>query len=213
MSWRDVEAHTQSRRFVLPSSARDLRRKLRALLVGAHNTGELSSSPEEIQASVKIISKLPSSLADKLKARSLHQGACCIEGGDPNRSRDPDGSHLRRSDGAWFDFSITVREVNSRVEVLTYRFEIRFPPGIGAPFMRFDHNLPEVVADKPVTEPRSHLHPGHDDLRVPTPRMSPEEVTRILLHELRPERAKLRTPTPFEIGWYKDTHTLLNGSG
>jgi len=213
MSWRDVEAHTQSRQLVLPSSARDLTRALRALLLGAHDTGELSSPPKEIHATLKMIREPPSSLADKLKARSMHQGACCIEGGDPDRSRDPDGRHLRRSDGAWFDFSITVREIAAQIEVLTYRFEIRFPPGIGAPFMRFDHNLPEVNAGKPANEPRSHLHPGHDDLRVPTPQMSPEEVTRILLYELRPERAKLRAPTRFEIGWYEKTHALLGGSG
>jgi len=43
--------------------------------------------------------------------------------------------------------------------------------------------------------------------------MSPEEVMRLLLYELRPERGKLRAPTPFEIGWYKDTHALLARSG
>jgi hypothetical protein len=213
MSWRDVEAHTQSRQLVLPSSARDLKRKLRALLLGARDTGELASPHKDIHETLKILREPPPSLADKLKARSLHQGACCLEGGDPNRLRDPAGRHLRRSDGAWFDFSITVREIDSQVEVLTYRFEIRFPPGFGAPFLRFDHNLPEVVGGKPATEPRSHLHPGYDDLRVPTPQMSPEEIMRILVFELRPERAKLRAPTPFEIGWYKDTHMLLTGSG
>lgn len=39
------------------------------------------------------------------------------------------------------------------------------------------------------------------------------EIMRILVYEVRPERAKLKTPTPFEIGWYKDTHMLLAGSG
>jgi hypothetical protein len=212
MSWRDVEAHTQSRQLDLPSSARDLTRALRALLVNAHHTGELSSSPKEINATVKMIGEPSPGLADKLKARSMHQGACCIEGGDPSRSRDPAGKRLRRSDGAWFDFSITVREGGPQLEVLTYRFEIRFAPGNGAPFMRFDRNLPEISAGTLGTEPRSHLHPGHDDLRVPTPQMSPAEVMRLLLYELRPERAKLRTPTPFEIGWYKDTHALLTHS-
>jgi len=173
MSWRDVEAHTQSRQLVLPSSARDLTRALRALLVDAHHTGELSSAPKEIHATVKMISKPPPSLADHLKARNLHQGACCIEGGDPSRPRDPAGKHLVRSDGAWFDFSITVREGGPQVEVLTYRFEIRFAPGIGAPFMRFDRNLPEVSAGTLANEPRSHLHPGHDDLRVSDPADEP----------------------------------------
>jgi hypothetical protein len=213
MSWRDIEAHTQSRPLDLPGSARDLRRKLRALLLAAHSTGELASPPRDVHASVTIIGEPPPSLGDKLKALNMHQGACCIEGGDPSRPRDPAGSHLRRSDGAWFDFSITVRERGSQLEMLTYRFEIRFPPGMGAPFMRFDHNLPEAIPGKPANEPRSHLHPGHDDLRVPTPQMSPEEVMRILLYELRPDRVKPRAPTPFEIGWYQDTHVLFAGSG
>jgi hypothetical protein len=43
--------------------------------------------------------------------------------------------------------------------------------------------------------------------------MSPEEVMRILLYELRPDRVKPRAPTPFEIGWYQDTHALFVGSG
>jgi hypothetical protein len=37
--------------------------------------------------------------------------------------------------------------------------------------------------------------------------MSPQEVTRVFVYELRPER--LRAPSPFEIDWYKDTHALL----
>jgi hypothetical protein len=213
MSWRDVEAHTQSRQLILPSSARGLTQALRALLLRARDTGELSSTHNEILAVLRIRPKPPPGLANKLKARGMSHGAYCIEGGDPTRSRDPDGSHLRRSDGAWFNFSIAVRENDSLLEVLTYRFEICFPTGIGAPFMRFDHNLPEEDAGKPADEPRSHLHPGHDELRVPTPQMSPEELTRILLYELRPERARRRAPTQFEIGWHKDTHALFTGSG
>jgi hypothetical protein len=118
-----------------------------------------------------------------------------------------------RDDDAWFDFTITVRKRGQELELLAYDFEIRFPPGRGAPFLRFDLNLPgHRNADR---ELRMHMHPGSDDILVPAPLMSPKEVLAIFIDELRrpTNRDQPRDPTKFEIGWYSATYAGLMASG
>jgi hypothetical protein len=99
--------------------------------------------------------------------------------------------HLtRRSDGAWFDFQLTVKEGEGRAEIDFYDFELRLPPGSGFEFVRFDLN-PPASADRPGGLPedglRSHLHLNADDdgLVVPAPVMSPFEILDLFLHGVR----------------------------
>lgn len=123
--------------------------------------------------------------------------------------RDRGVSHLMRDDEAWFDFTITVRERAGGLELLAYNFEIRFPSAMGSPFLRFDLNLPEHRNED--RELRSHLHPGSDDVHGPAPMMSPDELIALFVDGLRrpTNREKWRTPTPFEIEWFRTTHDDL----
>lgn len=205
MSLDAVQTHALARALELPSRARGLHRDLRNALVRASNTGQLLTSPIEIHRLVRLLPEPPPQIAQELQERRLHEGAFCLVGGEKNQGRDRSRAHLVRNDGAWFDFSITVRERGSELELLAQDFEIRFPPGMGTPFLRFDLNLPSHRNED--RELRCHLHPGSDDLLAPAPLMSPLEILALFVDGLRwPEDRKRRDPTAFEVDWFQRTH-------
>jgi hypothetical protein len=92
------------------------------------------------------------------------------------------------------------RERRGALELLAYDFELRFPPGAGAPFVRFDLNLPAHHNEE--RELRAHMHLGSDDVISPALMMAPGEMLALFLDGLRrPEdRPKPRAPTAFELG-------------
>jgi hypothetical protein len=204
MSLDAVQTHALARALELPSRAKELHRDLRNALVRASNTGRLLTSPIEIHRLVRLLPEPPPQIAQELQERRLHEGAFCIVGGEKNQARDRGLAHLARNDGAWFDFSITVRERGGQLALLAQDFEMRFPPGMGAPFLRFDLNLPAHRNE--ARELRCHLHPGADDLLVPAPLMSPLELLGLFIDGLRwPEDRKRREPTAFEVDWFGQT--------
>ena len=209
MSLDAVQGHALSRALVLPSRAKALCRELRNALRAASDTGQLRTSPHEVFQRVQILDEPPPTVAEQLQALGLFRHAYCIVGGDKNQDRDRGIAHLVRDDDAWFDFSITVREQGGELALLAYNFEIRFPPAMGAPFLRFDLNLPEHRNE--LRELRSHLHAGSDDVQIPAPMMAPGELIALFVHGLRrsAERPEWRTPTAFELHWLRTTHDAL----
>jgi hypothetical protein len=205
VSLEAVQTHALARELVLPPSARDLERELRAALRHASDTGRLRSTPGQILQYLRLLKEPPPSVAGQLAKRGLRGDAACIVGGDKNQDRDRTLQHFERDDGAWFDFSIIVRERRGALELLAYDFELRFPPGGGAPFVRFDLNLPAHHNEE--RELRAHMHLGSDDLIAPAPMMAPGEVLALFFDGLRrPEdRPKPRAPTAFELGWWRET--------
>jgi hypothetical protein len=207
-----LQNHALARELALPATAAALGRELRNALIQASNTGALRSSPAEIFQLIQVLAEPPPMVAEQLRERKLLRDAYCIVGGEKNQRRDPGLAHFVRDDGAWFDFSITVRQ-RAALELLAYNFEIRFPSAMGSPFLRFDLNLPEHRNEH--RELRSHLHVGSDDLYVPAPMMSPAELLGLLAHELRrpADRETWRAPTRFEIAWFLSTHEELASRG
>ena len=106
-----------------------------------------------------------------------------ISGGVKSFRRNPADARLVRDDGAWIHFTISVRPKDGTLELLAYDFEIVFPAGHAPAFLRLDLN-PE---DHPNAgrELRSHAHPGHDDIQIPAPVMTPEEILELMLRGLR----------------------------
>lgn len=202
-AWQD---HTLSRVIELPRRANDLRNELRNVLIGAQRARKLRTSPQEILQLVETLPEPPPNVANQLRDQKLLSNAYCIVGGDKNQDRDRGLRHFKRDDDAWFDFTITVREEGRQLALLAYDFEIRFPPGTGAPFLRFDLNLPGHP-----NELRAHLHPGSDDVLVPAPMLSPTEILRLFVDELRltTNRRAPRGPTAFEVDWFRETHAVL----
>lgn len=210
MSLDAIQAYADARKLELPRQAKLLCRELRNMLIAAFDAGMLRTSHNEVYGLVRVLREPPPVIAEQLRSRSIARNACCIVGGEKNQDREHAVAHLKRSDGAWFDFTITVREHARELELLAYNFEIRFPSAMGTPFLRFDYNLPGHD-----NELRAHLHAGSDDVYMPAPLMSPAELITLFIEGLRrpANREKWRTPTPFEIEWFRSTHEELAAQG
>ena len=207
MKLAGLQAYTTARKLDLPRRAKQLHGQLRSELLEASNARAILDSPPDVFRRVVLLSEPPLQVLEELRARSLHRHAYCILGGEKNQARDHGVPHFRRRDGAWFDFSIVVREHEDELELLAYDFELRFPPGMGVPFLRYDLNLPRH--DNAERDLRCHLHSGSDDLLVPAPLMTPSELLAVFLEgaQLPADRAP-RALTAFEATWYEATHAL-----
>lgn len=207
MSLAGVQAYATARRLDLPSQAKTLFGDLRRQLIAASNAGLVAEPPHKIFKLVQLLPEPPVQILEDLRTRNLHEQAFCIVGGEKNQQRDQNIPHFKRGDGAWFDFSIVVRERGGQLELLAYDFELRFPPGTGVPFLRLDLNLPGH--DNDARDLRCHLHPGADDLQVPAPLMTPSELLGLFLEgaQLPADRAP-RSVTAFEALWFEQTHML-----
>jgi hypothetical protein len=199
-----LQEHGETRKFELPSTAKQLHAELRKILIDAHNQTKIRTSPADILKFLKL-GPPPPTLLSTPAVRGDVRNVYCINGGEKNFDRSDQRNHFRRKDGAWFDFQMTVRESQDALEILAIDFEIRLPPGFGLPFVRFDCNLPGHTNESKAL--RSHVHPGHDDLQLPAPFMSPLEVLHLFIEHLRlPEKS--RTPSVFEMQWLLDTVKL-----
>ncbi|HET7505410.1 MAG TPA: hypothetical protein VFK02_30530 [Kofleriaceae bacterium] len=207
----DIQTHILSRTLPLPSRAKTLWLELRNELIRAHEAGSLQTSHEEILQRVRLLPEPPPNIAEELRAHGLERHAYCVVGGEKNQDRNAALPHLMREDGAWFDFSITVREREGELDLLAQDFEIRFPPGMGTPFLRYDVNWPWHRNKE--RELRSHLHAGSDDILIPAPLMSPRELLSLFLDGLRlpANRPARRARSQFEIEWFRDTHAIAVG--
>lgn len=171
----------------LPTSASKLYEELRTILhKGIHS--DVLQTPAHC---IKRLLKLDSSQ----ESRKVHElgGTHGIIGGPPKKDnkRLEEGinpqERLVRDDGAVIHFTLTVREHPKGLQLLAYDFELYFPSKRPIWFVRFDLN---PINHKNDTERamRSHLHPSHDDLQVPSAILSPSEVLSLLLYGLRIER-------------------------
>lgn len=210
MSLANIQAYVVARKLELPPQAKLLCRDLRNMLVAASDAGLLRTSHNEIYRLVRVLREPPPVVAEQLRELSVVGNAYCVVGGEKNQDREHVVAHLKRNDDAWFDFTITVRERARELELLAYNFEIRFPSGMGTPFLRFDYNLPGHE-----NELRSHLHAGSEDVYMPAPLMSPTELITLFTEHLRrpANREKWRAPTQFEVEWFRTTHEELVARG
>jgi hypothetical protein len=116
-----------------------------------------------------------------LQMTSPSKGRVEILGGVRNFKRRKEIPHFERRDGCWFDFSIMIDESIS--EIIGFDFEIRFPENSSVQFLRFDLNLPEH--DNEANGLRFHIHPGNDDLMIPSAPMNPLEILYLFLYGLQ----------------------------
>jgi hypothetical protein len=92
----------------------------------------------------------------------------------PQIDKGPTDSHFRLESGARLSFCIILREGGGRCALVSYRFQLNLPDARSPSFYRFDLN--KQAHETPLQEPRSHLHPGHDKIRLPFPPMAPLEL-------------------------------------
>ena len=76
--------------------------------------------------------------------------------------------------GARLSFGLTLREVERGSEVVSFRYHYAFPEGRSPQYLRFDLN--DGPHTDPLAEPRCHLHPGIDNVRIPFSVHNPIEI-------------------------------------
>lgn len=121
-------------------------------------------------------------------------GVVTLTGGPKDFNRLTSAAQIEdrfvRDDGAVIHFSLTLRETQaSPIELIAYSFEVYFPSKEPIEFIRFDLN--KKGHDNADIGLRSHLHPGHEDLQMPSPLLSPVDALGFLLY-----RCRLRRDTP-----------------
>lgn len=82
--------------------------------------------------------------------------------------------HFHFDSGARLSFGLTLREVDGRSEVVSFRYHYVLPDGQSPQYLRFDLN--KAPHADPLAEPRCHLHPGIDDVRIPFSLHNPMEI-------------------------------------
>lgn len=92
----------------------------------------------------------------------------------PSIDKGPTPDHFHLDSGARLSFGITLREAGSGSALVAYRFHFCLPADRLPEFLRFDLN--PRVHDNPLGEPRCHLHPGLEPVRLPLPALDPFEV-------------------------------------
>lgn len=150
----------------MPDSPKALLAELRNRLALAWRDGLLVTPEHEVRALLK-------HEASKLDTE-------VILGGTKDFARTSEAGWFRRHDDALFNFAVTVRRERDSLALLAYNFELRFPTGMTPGFVRFDLNTPDHAnQDRGM---RCHLHPGNDDLQIPSPLMAPIEILELILY-------------------------------
>lgn len=113
-----------------------------------------------------------------------------LVGGPKDFRRDPSprrGERFIRDDGAVIHFALTVRQRGGApLDLVAYNFEVYFPSQQPIAFLRFDLNDRRHSNDD--LGLRAHLHPGNDDLQLPSPLLSPLDALNFLIYRCRPRR-------------------------
>jgi hypothetical protein len=92
----------------------------------------------------------------------------------PEFDQGPTESHYKLKSKTRLSFGITLREANGRCKLISYRFHLHLGTARGPSFLRFELN--RDGHQNPLFEPRSHVHPGSDDIRLPFPVLKPVEL-------------------------------------
>lgn len=115
-----------------------------------------------------------------------------IQVGQVNFKNRPGTPRFTRADGAWFDFGLILRQLDSEVDLFSYRFALRLP-GFGPwGLVRFDLNPPDHDNDRLGLRAHAHLFTDDETFSIPSPFMTPVEVLDVILFRLQPELGKGR---------------------
>jgi len=92
----------------------------------------------------------------------------------PTVDKGPTPEHFHFDSGARLSFGLSLREVGGRSLVMSFRYHYVLPDGQSPGYLRFDLNV--APPPDPLAEPRCHLHPGIDDVRIPFSVHNPIEI-------------------------------------
>lgn len=167
----------------LPGTADELYDELRRILQQAIRAEVLQTPAFAVKNLLRQSRPTPSKTGGVLYAIAGGPKEFGRLGGDANPN-----DRFVRDDGAVIHFSLTVEEApgEKTLSLYGYDFELYFPSQVPTGFVRFDLNKPgHANEDKGL---RSHFHPSHEDLQVPSPVLVPAEALSFLLYRMRPSR-------------------------
>ncbi len=119
-----------------------------------------------------------------LSRRVLDTGETQINAG-PTVFHQGSADCIQFRSGAQLAFGISLRVDAGRTKILSYRFHLQLLPSSGLHFVRIDLN-PVPDDDDPLQRPRSHIHPGFENVHLPFPVMRPLEVLDRIFHVIEP---------------------------
>jgi hypothetical protein len=154
-------------------------RELQSYLTDAFNRGLIIDPPHAIAGAVLLrpgADRIPA--GDSAKFHTVQVGAV-------NFKNRPGTPRITRSDDAWFDFGLILREADGAVELFSYRFALRIPSLGPRGLVRFDLNPPGHPNDDLGLRAHTHLFTDDDGFSVPSPLMSHIDVLDVILFRLR----------------------------
>lgn len=107
-----------------------------------------------------------------LKLRETNSVAFIALG--PPMDKGATAEHFHFDSGARLSFGLTLREVNRGSQLVSFRYHYQLPAASSPEYLRFELN--EASHADPLVEPRCHLHPGLEDVRIPFPLHHPLEI-------------------------------------
>jgi hypothetical protein len=148
----NTQKETEERLFPPP---RELFSEIRAYLVCRSEEMHTSNNPYDL-----------------LKLRPSNSRALIVMG--PEFDKGPTPQHFHFDSGARLSFGLTLRERDRGAQLVSFRYHYQLPAAQSPEYIRFDLN--EAQHEDPLSEPRCHLHPGLEDVRLPISLHDPFEI-------------------------------------
>lgn len=125
----------------------------------------------------------PNDVASLIKMTKDHSGLVLITLG-PQFDAGLTAAHFRFDSGARLSFGITLRPGIGASFLVSFRFHLHFAARHSPEFLRFDLNREKHA--EPLSEPRCHLHPGMNGVRLPLPVMDAFEILDRIFFAIEP---------------------------
>ena len=107
-----------------------------------------------------------------LRLRQTDEAALIVLG--PAIDKGPTPEHFHFDSGARLSFGLTLRGVDGASKLVSFRYHYQLPANRTPEFLRFDLN--DAPDADPLSEPRCHLHPGLEKVRIPFSLHDPFEI-------------------------------------
>lgn len=116
------------------------------------------------------------------KVQQTQQGGEFLINVGPTSDREQGG--IVFNSGARLAIGITLRANQTGATLLSHRYRLDLPDAAGLKFIRID--LGQKENSNPLHVPRSHLHPGFENVHVPFPVMSPLDILDRIFEVIEP---------------------------
>jgi hypothetical protein len=177
---RDLQLQLEQNVPALPTTAKELHEQFGSVLLRAIRDEALVNGAYHVGQLLRLTAT----------SRSGDPHVFALTGGPKDLRREASPrreERFLRDDGAVIHFALIVRErQGAPLDLIAYGFEIYFPTRQPIAFVRFDLNDRRHSNDD--LGLRAHLHPGNEDLQLPSPLLFPLDALNFLIYRCRPRR-------------------------